>query len=151
MDEVLKITKIKSPEEYAQRSEELFNERKELISYMEALHHKLSSGLSLYDCISEHLSINEEEISEQLPPKEQITAGYIAQCREQVDQVNAILDIVGQPSLHALYGLEPVDNRQETLDAINALLQELKSQYDKFTSQLGKLNASLSLNRWTRS
>lgn len=146
MDEVLKITRIKSPEEYAQRSEELFNERKELISYMEALHHKSSSGLSLYDCISEHLSIIEEEISEQLPPKEQITAGYIAQCREQVDQINAILDIVGQPSLHALYGLEPVDNRQETLDAINALLQELKSQYDKFTSQLGKLNASLSLN-----
>ena len=146
MDEVLKITRIKSPEEYAQRSEELFNERKELISYMEALHHKSSSGLSLYDCISEHLSINEEEISEQLPLKEQITAGYIAQCREQVDQINAILSIVGQPSLHALYGLEPVDNRQETLDAINALLQELKSQYEKFTSQLGKLNASLSLN-----
>ena len=146
MDEVLKITRIKSPEEYAQRSEELFNERKELISYMEALHHKLSSGLSLYDCISEHLSIIEEEISEQLPPKEQITAGYIAQCREQVDQINAILSIVGQPSLHALYGLEPVDNRQETLDAINALLQELKGQYEKFTSQLGKLNASLSLN-----
>ena len=165
MDEVLKVTKIKSPEEYAQRSEELFNERKELISYMEALHHKSSSGLSLYDCISEYLSITEDDgehqssdgeyqssdgeyqsISEQLPPKEQITAGYIAQCREQVEQINAILDIVGQPSRHALYGLEPNDNRQETIDAIHTLLLEFKGQYDNYTSQLGKLNAAVSMN-----
>ena len=146
MDEVLKVTKIKSPEEYAQRSEELFNERKELISYMEALHHQQSSGLSLYDCISEHLAIKEAEISEQLPPKEQMTADYIFRCREQVEQINAILDIVGQPNLHALYGLEPVDNRQETLDAIYALLQEFKGQYEKYTGQLGKLNTAVSLN-----
>lgn len=146
MDEVLKVTKIKSPEEYAQRSEELFNERKELISYMEALHHQQSSGLSLYDCISEHLAIKEAEISEQLPPKEQMTADYIFRCREQVEQINAILDIVGQPNLHALYKLEPVDNRQETLDAIYALLQEFKGQYEKYTGQLGKLNTAVSLN-----
>lgn len=146
MDEVLKVTKIKSPEEYAQRSEELFNERKELISYMEALHHKSSSGLSLYDCISEHLCIREDEISEQLPPKEQITADYIAQCREQVEQINAILDIVGQPNQHALFGLEPIDNRQETLDSIHTLLLEFKGRHEKFVSQLEKLNATISLN-----
>ena len=149
MDEVLKVTKIKSPEEYAQRSEELFNERKELISYMEALHHKPSSGLSLYDCISGHLSITEDEISEQLPPKNQITANYIAQCREQVEQINAILDIVGQPNRHPLYGLEPVENRQETLDAISSLLQGFKGQYERFTSQLGKMNAAVAMNLQT--
>ena len=146
MDEVLKVTKIKSPEEYAQRSEGLFNERKELISYMEALHHKQSSGLSLYDCISEHLAIKGNEISDLLPPKEQMTADYIARCREQVEQIYAILDIVGQPNLHALYKLEPVDNRQETLDAIYALLQEFKGQYEKYTGQLSKLNTTVSLN-----
>ena len=146
MDEVLKVTKIKSPEEYAQRSEELFNERKELISYMEALHHKSSSGLSLYDCISEHLSIKEDEIREQLPPKERITADYIAQCREQVEQINAILDIVGQPNQHALFGLEPIDNRQETLDSIHTLLQNFKGQHEMFVSQLEKMNATISLN-----
>ena len=146
MDEVLKVTKIKSPEEYAQRSEELFNERKELISYMEALHHKQSSGLSLYDCISEHLAIKESEISDQLPPKEQMTADYIDRCKEQVEQINAILDIVGQPSHHALFGLEPLDNRQETLDGIYALLQEFKEQYEKYTEQLEKLNTTISFH-----
>ena len=135
MDEVLKVTKIKSPEEYAQRSEELFNERKELISYMEALHHKGPGGLSLYDCISEHLAIAGEETSGQLPPKEQITADYIARCREQVEQIQAILDIVGQPRQHALHGLEPLDNRQETTDTIRTLLQQFKVQHGKYESK----------------
>ena len=143
MDEVLKVTKIKSPEEYAQRSEELFNERKELISYMEALHQKASSGLSLYECIAEYLSLTEEEISGQWPPLGKMTAQYIARCREQAEPIRAILDIVGQPGRHALYGLEPVDNRQETLETIQRLLQELKDCYGKLTLQLDKLNRTI--------
>ena len=159
MDQVLKVTKIKEPEEYAQRSEELFNERKELISYMEALHHKASSGLSLYDCITEYLAIAEEEISGQLPQKEQITAEYISKCREQVEQIDAILDIVGQPDQHALYGLEPNDNRQETLDGIQALLQTFKEQQEKYESKadswflmryIAKLKYSMSGKRITK-
>ena len=135
MDEVLKVTKIKSPEEYAKRSEELYQERKELISYMEALHQKQSSGLSLYECISEYLSIKEDEISEQLPPKGQITADLFARCREQVEQINTVLDIVGTPGRHALYGLEPIDNRQETLDAVLATLKAFKEQYERYESK----------------
>ena len=146
MDEVLKVTKIKSPEEYAKRSEELYQERKELISYMEALHHKGSSGLSLYDCISEYLSISEDEISEQLPPKERITAEFIDKCVGLVEQVSAILDIVGQPSKHGLYGLEPTDNRQSTLDSIQAILKEFKESHYEFTESLKKLNDTIGWN-----
>ena len=160
MDQVLKVTKIKSPEEYAQRSEELFNERKELISYMEALHHKASSGLSLYDCISEYLAIAEEEICEQLPQREKITVEYLSKCREQIEQIDAILDIVGQPNQHALYGLEPNDNRQETLEGINTLLQAFKEQYQKYESKadswflmryIAKIKYSMSRKRITKS
>ena len=143
MDEVLKVTKINSPEKYAQRSEELFNERKELISYMEALHIKSSSGLSLYDCISEYISIREDEISEQLPAIEQITADFIAQCREQVEPIKIILDIVGKPCQHALYGLEPIDNRQENLEAICTILKDFKDQKNKYDTLLEKLNSTL--------
>ena len=159
MDEVLKVTKIKSPEEYAQRSEELYQERKELISYMEALHQKQPSGLSLYECISEYLSIQEEEISEQLPPKGQITADLFARCREQVEEINTVLDIVGAPNQHALYGLEPIDNRQETLDTALATLKAFKEQYDRYESKanswflvrfIAKLRYSLSSKRLTK-
>lgn len=143
MDKVLKVTKIKSPEEYALRSEVLFEERMKLISYMEALHQKSSNGLSLYECISEYLSISEEEISEQLPPKTQITANYIARCRDQVELTNAVVDIVGKPHQHPLLGLEPKDNKQETLEAVHKILQELKDNYGKYSSQLNKLNTSV--------
>ena len=142
MDEVLNVTKIMSPEEYAQKSEELFRERKELISYIEALHQKGSSGLSLYDCISEYLAITEDELSEQLPPNKRITVSYIEKCKEQIEQVNAILDIVGQPKQHRLYGLAPKDNRQETLEAIRTLLQELKGKNNTFITQLHTLNST---------
>ncbi len=146
MDEVLKVTRIKSPEEYAQRSDELFGERQDLISYMEALHQKSSSGISLYESISEYLSISEEEISEGLPPQAQITADYIARCLEQIEQIGAVLDIVGQPDGHSLRLLEPVDNRQETLDAIHAILQEFREVYAKYTDNLKTLNTSVPLH-----
>ncbi len=146
MEQVLSVIKINSPEEYAQRSKELFNQRKELISYMEALHHKSPGRLSLYECISEHLAIADDETDGQLPPREQITTDYIDRCREQVEQINAILDITGQPDQHALYGLQPTDNRQETLDNIHSLLQDFKREYDQLSSKLGRLNADTGLN-----
>ena len=146
MDQVLKVTQIKSPKEFAQRAEELFNERKELISYMEALHQKGPSGLSLYECISEYISITEDEISEQLPPKEHITIGYIDQCLEQVEQIDAILDIVGQPDKSGLYGLEPIDNKNSTLDAIQDLLKAFKDRYGNYITHLDKLNNTIPFN-----
>lgn len=146
MDQVLKITKIKSPKEYEQRSEELFRERKKLISYMEALHQKGFSGFSLYECISEYLALAEEEISEQLPQKEHVSVNYIEKCREQVEPIDAIIDIVGVPNQHPLYGLEPIDNRNDTLDAILALLKQFKETYEKYLTLLNKLNTTISFD-----
>lgn len=143
MEAVLNVTKIKSPEEFAQRSEELFNERKELINYMEALHHKNANGLSLYDCITEYLSIEGDEIKDHLPPLEKITADYIEKCREQVEKIDTVLEIVGQPNKNPLYGLEPKDNKQESLDAIHNLLKEFKNKYVQFTSEINKLNTTI--------
>ncbi|MBO7136936.1 MAG: hypothetical protein J6V92_00520, partial [Bacteroidaceae bacterium] len=48
--------------------------------------------------------------------------------------------------LYELFRLEPIDNRQETLDSICTLLQEFKELHEKFVSQLEKLNATISLN-----
>ena len=146
MDQVLRVTKIKSPEEYARKSEELYHERQELISYMEALHQKGDSGLSLYESITQYLAIAEEEVTEQLPPLNSINTAYLEQCREQVEPIDAILDIVGQPSQHPLFGLEPIDNRQETLEGIRTLLQELAGVNAQYAEKLAKLNTTHSLH-----
>lgn len=151
MDQVLKVTKIKSPEEYAKRSQELYGERRELISYMEALHHKASNGLSLYDCISEYLNIAEDEADAVLPPKEFITADYINSCKGLVEQIDAIMEIVGQPDQNGLYGLEPSDNKATTLDALHSTLKEFKAKHAEFTAILNKMNSEALLNLQTDS
>lgn len=143
LEQVLNVTKIKSPEEYEQMSKELYEERKELISYMEALHHKGPSGLSLYECISEYIALEEEEISEALPPLQSITKSYIMQCREQVESLNTVLSIVGPPKQCGLYGLEPIDNKNSTLNKLEALLKQFKEINSRYTNQLNHLNATL--------
>ncbi|MBR3699130.1 MAG: DUF4011 domain-containing protein [Bacteroidales bacterium] len=146
MEEVLKVARIKSPEEYAQRSEELYNERKGFISYMEALHDRGANGLSLYDCISGYVSIEEDETSGEIPPSNLISARYLEQCREQEEQTAAVLKFVGAPNKNPLYGLEPFDNKNSTLDGIKALLQEFKDRYALYLTQRGKLNSLVPLD-----
>jgi hypothetical protein len=90
MDQVLNVTKIKEPAEYAAKAEELFAERKNLISYMNALHQKGSNGLSLYECISEYLSIEQEEMQEGIPAKEVLTADYIQNVLNHITLPGAI-------------------------------------------------------------
>ena len=126
MDKVLKVTKIKEPSGYASKAEELFAQRKSLIGYMDALHQKGSNGLSLYECISEYLSIPQEEMEEGLPEKDMLTADYLSKCRDQIEQLDTILGIVGIPKQHPLHGLEPVNNRLDTTDGIKDILKQFK-------------------------
>jgi len=109
---------------------------------MEALHHKTPNGLSLYDCINEYLSIPGEETREQLPPLEMFNDSYIALCREQVERIDTVLEIVGQPDENPLFGLEPRDNRPDTLDAIVTLLKDFSNKYRQFAAEFGELNSA---------
>lgn len=145
MEKVLNVTKIKEPAEYATKAAELFAERKSLINYMNALHQKGSNGLSLYECISDYLSIEQEEMQEPLPAKEMLTGTYIAKCREQIAQIDTVLGIVGVPARHALYGLEPIDNRLETIDGIKGLLQQFQQTMSGFRQALSQLNGKTSM------
>ncbi len=145
MEEVLNVTKIREPEDYAKRSEELYAERKQLISYMEALHRKQQSGYSLYECISEFLALPDDEISDGLPALEQMTNAFVDSCRDMVEQVDAVLAIVGQPGQHVLYGLEPKDNRMETLDGLQHLIAQLRDQNEQLLGLTQTLNDATAL------
>ena len=48
MEMVLNTPKIGIPEDFSKESEELYEERKNLISYMQAIHRKTESGISIY-------------------------------------------------------------------------------------------------------
>lgn len=146
MDQVLNITKIKEPEEYAKMAAELFAERKSLISYMEALHKKGANGLSLYECISDYLSIEQDEIQDALPDEYLMTADYIRRCRDLVEQLDAIINIIGTPENNPLYGLEPIDNRLDTTEEIKRLLLQFKDVQLGYGNAIEKLNSQSSLS-----
>lgn len=136
MDRVLNVTKIKEPADYASKAEELFAERKSLISYMDALHQKGSNGLSLYECISEYLTIPQDEFQDHLPQKGVLTADFIERCKNQLEPLETILGIVGVPENHPLFGLEPIDNRLDTTDTIKRILQQYKQKLASYVQML---------------
>jgi DNA polymerase III delta prime subunit len=122
MEKALNVTRVKSPEEFRKTSERLYAERMELIGYMETLHHKEACGMSLYECISEYLSIGQKEIDEQLPPAETIRADFLGQCRNYTAEIQAIIDVTGMPGQHPLRGMEPRSNSKETIEDIRRQL-----------------------------
>ena len=145
MEEVLNVTKIREPEDYAKRSEELYAERKQLISYMEALHRKQQSGYGLYECISEFLALPDDEITDGLPAIEHMTKAFVDSCRDLVEQADAVLAIVGQPGQHVLRGFEPKDNRMETLDGLQRLIDQLRDQNNQLMGLTQTLNNTTSI------
>ena len=141
MDLVLNVKKINAPRDFLTTSQELYAERLELIAYMEALHQKGTNGLSLYDCISEYLLINEEEMDDVQIDMTLISPDYISQILSQSERIDTILQITGRPGNHPLAGLEPVDNKTATFEEIKALLTEAIRLRDLYAQQKKELNA----------
>ena len=132
MEKVLKTTKIQQPEAFQAESDELFAERKELINYMQAIHSPTDSGISLYDCLSEYLKLDCEEIDASQLPDEMLSVGKTKSYQEHAVRLQAILQLVGKIKGNALSGLEPLDNRQASLDDIKASLQKINDIYGQY-------------------
>lgn len=106
----LENPKIAEPGKAKSLSNRLFERRKKLISYLEALHNDRGfDGLSLYECIQEY-----EEYSNINPLDVTIIGGLETFKKDKLDlfkeelytQLPAIIQLVGQPSEHPLKDLK---------------------------------------------
>ena len=101
MEEALEVAHKQSPAEYAALSQRLFEQRKQLIGYMDALHTPAADGLSLYDCITGGLAVS-------LDPMPlgafdtSLTKDQLTQKAEQLRQLDALLDLTGRTDEHPL-------------------------------------------------
>lgn len=107
----LKVAHIVAPESFKEKAEQIFDKRKELIAYMDALHNvDNSDGLSLYDCILRY---------ESLPgaPLDSFTADAALdnllskQGLKGIEEMlggrfETVLKLVGQPSKNLFNGLQ---------------------------------------------
>ena len=142
MQKALDVVHIKEPEGYKELSDRLFQHRKELITYIESLHRKQASGFSLYDCISRHLTIPEEEMKGKLPKVEKINREQLAEWREEIEGLDVVFRITGHPADSGLLGMVPKTFREEDVARLRSLMIDYKSEYAQLSETLSKLPLS---------
>ena len=146
MQKALDVVHIKEPEEYKATSEKLYAHRQQLITYIENLHRKQASGFSLYDCISRHLVISEEEMKGVLPPVSEINKEKLSEWVEEIERLTTVFKITGHPVENALNGLEPKTFREEDVARLRSLLIDYKNDYDQLTATLPHLPIAVGTN-----
>ena len=141
MDMVLNTPKIGMPEDFTKESEELYEERKNLISYMQAIHRKTDSGISIYDCLSEYLKLDCEEIDVSALPDSMLDASKVISYNETANKLQTIIKLIGTIKDHPLTGLEPKDSRQVVVDDIRETLAQIRELKEKYETQRERVNS----------
>ena len=131
LDKALNVTHIKPSDEFAKTSEDLFQQRKQLIAYIEALHHKHSSGLSLYDSIMGYLAFSGDEITLPLERLKAVKGELIARRAEEIATLDTVFQVVGHPATHPLRGLDIYDASLEAVDRLRSHLLALSPLADE--------------------
>ena len=130
MEEALEVAHKQSPAEYAALSQRLFEQRKQLIAYMDALHTPAADGLSLYDCITGGLAIALDPMTlgnfDTSLTKEQLT-----QKAEQLRQLDALLDLTGRTDEHPLRELCITDTSVAAGRTLSAQITEAQTRLAK--------------------
>ena len=141
------VTHIVSPEEYAATAEKLYAERTKLIEYMEALHeNKDKNGFSLYDCIQGYESKNCETWKENI-----LTDELFQQFRKETlddfehllgGRFESVMKLVGQPSGHALLGMDLKEEDLANESIMHSSLQEAVSILEAAITSLPTLSGT---------
>lgn len=154
LENALQVVHIQSPDSFKLQADKIFEERKALIAYMNALHEKgQNDGLSLFDCIIRYESIASA-------PMDNFTFDSALDTllvKEGINGVEnllgtrfeAVVKLVGHPSSHPLNGFrvnrEMLLHSEETVTVLREKIQILKNlkQRERELSQTCKLREQL--------
>ena len=150
LQKALDVTRLKSSSEYAEESERLFQQRKQLIAQIERLHRRQHCGLSLYDMITRYLAVEGDDHLVMDPLfLQEATAERIAEAEAALRQLATVFDITGDPAVHPLKGLEVTDPtvsaQTQIVDCLNQLrplLAETQRQLTLLANSNGLLIAA---------
>ena len=108
MQQVIELPAQGKSEEYARIAKNLFAQRLQLVSYIDALHRKHDNGYSLYECIEKYIALN--TIPLDLPKgfaKEMTRDDADAVC-DRIMALESGVTILGcEPTEHPLFGMFP--------------------------------------------
>lgn len=131
------VALTKSPEEYRVEAEHINSVRDEMNACIQALHKPYPLGLSLYDCISRYASIDETcpEFTMTSSKAAAVTGDMVAKMEIALDELKAVLAIVGNPSENPLRGIATAEYNAAVESAL-ASLPEILSLIDSLEEKL---------------
>ena len=138
------LARTASSGEYALKASQLGSLRKELNTYVKALHKTFPAGLSLYDCLARYSSIGfdgrypslSREVLEKMTPEDLASADTI------VEAYRTAAAICGDPATHPLRGIDLTSFRHNIRTEAAALLEETIALAGNLLSSLTLLSAA---------
>ncbi|WP_303207916.1 DUF3320 domain-containing protein [Bacteroides oleiciplenus] len=146
LQKAIEAIHIQSPAEFESTSTQLFERRRKLIDYMEALHHPHASGFSLYDCITNYLSIQGDELSIDFSLLNGITKDKLTAFCEKIQELDTVFLITGHPQEHPLKGLEPYNTSLENCQKLQDGFRHLIDLFNLITANRKSLSNNLGIS-----
>jgi very-short-patch-repair endonuclease len=130
LQQAIDVVHIQSPANFEMLSTELFSRRKQLIEYIESLHRSHTSGFSLYECITNYLYVEGDEITVGDEILDSIDKDRLSRIREYLIDLDTVFQISGLPNGNPLSGIYLKDSSNDSLNVVRDLLKRILSLID---------------------
>lgn len=136
LKETTEITKTTSPDNFKEEAERIFELRKEMNQYVEALHKVYPFGLSLYEAIVKYEQIGADALFN-IPQNllEELDKNKVLEWNETIEQLISVANACRHPYNHPLSGI-----------AIKEYLPSLKDEASKILQNLIQLLSDIALH-----
>lgn len=145
LQKATEVVHIQSPEEYNKISAQLFESRKKLIDYIESLHRSHASGYSLYDCISDYLSIQGDELQVDSKALDSITKDKLDAYTDSIKSLDTVFLITGHPAEHPLKDLDLQSTSLESIQKVHELILQFKEIFLRVIDEKNFFKSQLAL------
>ena len=117
------VVKTKSPDDYRIEAEKINGVRKDMNAILKALHKPYPAGLSLYDCISRYVCIDENCPAFDIPVSKVgcITGEMLGKMETALSELSAAISIIGNPGTNPLHGISCLEYDAEVEQTLASL------------------------------
>lgn len=136
------IVKQRSPENFARDAKRLFELRKDLNVYIEALHKPYPFGLSLYQAITKYLHL-ETDYELKFPPSlfPDLTDDKLLEWQDAIDLLVSVGNACGHPYNHPLTGINIVRYTPELKENAFVVLNDAMKVFSDLKSAIATLRS----------
>lgn len=135
MEMSLNVSESAVSDEFLLKSKELYDLRLEINGYVEALHQKTNTGLSLFEYINRYLEIKSDTLILSFDDIKHLSFSEVNDICDKLRSLDIVSSIIGKhPKDHSLRGLYPRENtieNQKEVSELVAILPDVIAQSKK--------------------